>query len=428
MSALIRPIRGMNDALPAETPVWQWLEDIVRRVLQAYGYGEIRMPLLEKTELFARSIGEVTDIVEKEMYTFPDRNGESLSLRPEATASCVRAAITHGLLHNQQHRLWYAGPMFRYERPQKGRYRQFHQIGAEAYGFPGPDVDAELICVSARIWQELGLEGLQLELNSLGTPASRQAYRALLVTYFEDHRATLDEDSLRRLDKNPLRILDSKNPAMQALIADAPLITDHLDAESAEHFAGLQSMLSEAGVSFVLRPRLVRGLDYYTRTVFEWTTDRLGAQSAVCSGGRYDELVAQLGGQATPAVGWAMGLERLVELLRAAEATPPAPTPHAYFVPLGEAAEARSLALTEALRDALAGLRLSVHCGGGGMKARMRKADRSGARYALIVGDNELAAGSVVIKPLRGGEQATVAVDRLAEELRQRCPELTPAA
>ena len=428
MSALIRPIRGMNDALPAETPVWQWLEDTVRRVLQAYGYGEIRMPLLEKTELFARSIGEVTDIVEKEMYTFPDRNGESLSLRPEATASCVRAAITHGLLHNQQHRLWYAGPMFRYERPQKGRYRQFHQIGAEAYGFPGPDVDAELICVSARIWQQLGLEGLQLELNSLGTPASRQAYRELLVTYFEDHRAMLDEDSLRRLDKNPLRILDSKNPAMQALIADAPLITDHLDAESAEHFAGLQSMLSEAGVSFVLKPRLVRGLDYYTRTVFEWTTDRLGAQSAVCSGGRYDELVAQLGGQPTPAVGWAMGLERLVELLRAAEATPPAPTPHAYFVPLGEAAEARSLALAESLRDALPGLRLSVHCGGGGMKARMRKADRSGARYALIVGDDELAAGSVVIKPLRGGEQATAAVDHLADELRQRCPELTPAA
>ena len=331
MSALIRPIRGMNDALPAETPVWQWLEDTVRRVLQAYGYGEIRMPLLEKTELFARSIGEVTDIVEKEMYTFPDRNGESLSLRPEATASCVRAAITHGLLHNQQHRLWYAGPMFRYERPQKGRYRQFHQIGAEAYGFPGPDVDAELICVSARIWQQLGLEGLQLELNSLGTPASRQAYRELLVTYFEDHRAMLDEDSLRRLDKNPLRILDSKNPAMQALIADAPLITDHLDAESAEHFAGLQSMLSEAGVSFVLKPRLVRGLDYYTRTVFEWTTDRLGAQSAVCSGGRYDELVAQLGGPTTPAGGWAQGQARQLEQLPAAPATPPPPTPHATY-------------------------------------------------------------------------------------------------
>jgi histidyl-tRNA synthetase len=418
----------MNDALPAETPVWQWLEDTARRVLQSYGYGEIRMPLLEKTELFARSIGEVTDIVEKEMYTFPDRNGESLSLRPEATASCVRAAITHGLLHNQQHRLWYAGPMFRYERPQKGRYRQFHQIGAEAYGFPGPDVDAELICVSARIWRQLGLEGLQLELNSLGTPESRQAYRALLVSYFEDHRSSLDEDSLRRLDKNPLRILDSKNPAMQALIADAPLITDHLDAESAEHFARLQSMLDEAGVSFVLKPRLVRGLDYYTRTVFEWTTDRLGAQSAVCSGGRYDELVAQLGGQPTPAVGWAMGLERLVELICAAEATPPASMPHAYFVPLGEAAEARALALAESLRDALPGLRLSVHCGGGGMKARMRKADRSGARHALIVGENELAAGTVVIKPLRGGEQATVAVDDAANELRQRCPDLTPAA
>jgi histidyl-tRNA synthetase len=428
VSAVIQPIRGMNDALPAETPAWQWLEDTVRRVLQSYGYGEIRMPLLEKTELFARSIGEVTDIVEKEMFTFPDRNGESLSLRPEATASCVRAAITHGLLYNQQQRLWYAGPMFRYEKPQKGRYRQFHQIGAEAYGYPGPDVDAEIICVSARIWQQLGLEGLQLELNSLGTPQSREAYRALLVSYFEDHRTALDEDSLRRLDKNPLRILDSKNPAMQALIADAPLITDHLDAESAEHFAGLQSMLDEAGVSFVLKPRLVRGLDYYTRTVFEWTTDRLGAQSAVCSGGRYDELVAQLGGQPTPAVGWAMGLERLVLLLQAAEATPPAPAPHAYFVPLGEAAEARSLALAESLRDALPALRLSVHCGGGGMKARMRKADRSGAGYALIVGDDELAAGTVVIKPLRGGEQATVAVGDVASELHQRCPELTPVA
>jgi histidyl-tRNA synthetase len=428
VSGTIRPIRGMNDVLPADTPLWQWLEDTAREVLQAYGYGEIRMPLLEKTELFARSIGEVTDIVEKEMYTFPDRNGESLSLRPEATASCVRAALTHGLLHNQQHRLWYAGPMFRYERPQKGRYRQFHQIGAEAYGYPGPDVDAELILVSARIWRALGLEDLDLELNSLGTPASRQAYRALLVEYFGDHRDALDDDSRRRLETNPLRILDSKNPALQALIDDAPVITAHLDPESAEHFAALQELLATAGVGFSLKPRLVRGLDYYTRTVFEWTTDRLGAQSAVCSGGRYDELVAQLGGQATPAVGWAMGLERLVELLRLADLAPAPAAPHAYLVPLGEAAERRAPALAESLRDRLPALRLQVHCGGGAMKSRMKRADKSGAEHALILGDDELEAGSLVIKPLRGGEQTVVPIAAAAAELSRRCSDLAADA
>ena len=424
MSKAIQAIRGMNDALPADTVLWQWLEGVARDVLQSYGYGEIRMPLLEKTELFARSIGEVTDIVEKEMYTFDDRNGESLSLRPEATASCVRAAISHGLLHNQQHRLWYAGPMFRYERPQKGRYRQFHQIGAEAYGFAGPDIDAELILAAARIWESLGLSGLTLELNSLGTPESRKVYRALLVEYFEGHRSALDEDSRRRLEKNPLRILDSKNPDMAALIEAAPLITDHLDSESEDHFRGLQEILESAGVTFTLKPRLVRGLDYYTRTVFEWVTDQLGAQSAVCSGGRYDELVSQLGGRATPAVGWAMGLERLVELLRLAALEPPASQPHAYLVPLGDAAERRAHAVAESLRNELPELRLIVHCGGGGMKARMKRADRSGAGVALILGDDEIAADALVIKPLRGGEQQVVPRGAVTDSIQQYCPEL----
>jgi histidyl-tRNA synthetase len=424
VSKAIQAIRGMNDALPADTVLWQWLEGVARDVLQSYGYGEIRMPLLEKTELFARSIGEVTDIVEKEMYTFDDRNGESLSLRPEATASCVRAAISHGLLHNQQHRLWYAGPMFRYERPQKGRYRQFHQIGAEAYGFAGPDIDAELILAAARIWESLGLSGLTLELNSLGTPESRKVYRALLVEYFEGHRSALDEDSRRRLEKNPLRILDSKNPDMAALIEAAPLITDHLDSESEDHFRGLQEILESAGVTFTLKPRLVRGLDYYTRTVFEWVTDQLGAQSAVCSGGRYDELVSQLGGRATPAVGWAMGLERLVELLRLAALEPPASQPHAYLVPLGDAAERRAHAVAESLRNELPELRLIVHCGGGGMKARMKRADRSGAGVALILGDDEIAADALVIKPLRGGEQQVVPRGAVTDSIQQYCPEL----
>ncbi|MGB5623143.1 MAG: histidine--tRNA ligase, partial [Gammaproteobacteria bacterium] len=315
MTRSIAPIRGINDILPAETRAWQWLEQIVREVLQAQGYGEIRLPLMERTELFARSIGEVTDIVEKEMYTFLDRNGDSLSLRPEATASCVRAGITHGLFHNQQQRLWYSGPMFRYERPQKGRYRQFHQMGAEAFGFAGPDIDAELILACARIWRRLGLDDLRLELNSLGTAESRQAYRGLLVEYFREHEKDLDEDSQRRLNQNPMRILDSKNPDMQALIDAAPSITDHLDDESADHFAQLRETLDAVGVSYLINPRLVRGLDYYSRTVFEWVTDRLGAQGAVCSGGRYDGLVEQLGGRATPAIGWAMGIERLVELL-----------------------------------------------------------------------------------------------------------------
>ena len=417
MSAAIQPIRGMNDVLPDQTPVWQWVEGVARALFDEYGYGELRVPIVERTELFARSIGEVTDIVEKEMYTFTDRNGDSLSLRPEATASCVRAAISNGLLR-QPHRLWYAGPMFRYERPQKGRYRQFHQIGAEALGFEGPDVDAELILLSRRLWARLGLEGLRLEINSLGTPESRRAYRELLVEYFTDHGSALDEDSRRRLGHNPMRILDSKNPQMQAVIAGAPAITDHLDAESAEHFAGLRARLDGAGLAYRVNPRLVRGLDYYSRTVFEWLTDRLGAQAAVCSGGRYDGLIEQLGASPTPAIGWALGMERLVELV--AEAAPPAPAPHVYLVPLGSLAEAAAMPLAESLRDAVAGLRLTVHCGGGSMKSGMKKADRSGAQFALILGEEELAAGTVAVKPLRS-QEAQVALGRDAlVELLQR--------
>ncbi len=422
MTRSISPVRGINDILPDQTYVWQWLEEIARETLQAYGYREIRLPLMERTELFARSIGEVTDIVEKEMYTFEDRNGDSLSLRPEATASCVRAGITHGLFHNQQPRLWYAGPMFRYERPQKGRYRQFHQIGAEAFGLEGPDIDAELILVSARIWRRLGLEGLRLELNSLGTPESRAEYRDVLVGYFRDRYDELDEDSRRRLEQNPLRILDSKNPDMAAVIEGAPRITDHLDPESAEHFAGLKGILDAAGVRYRLNPRLVRGLDYYTRTVFEWTTDQLGAQGAVCSGGRYDGLVEQLGGRPVPAIGWAMGQERLVELVADAGLAPQTRTPQVYLVPLGSAAESRAQSLAEELRDALPRLRLWLHCGGGGMKARMKRADRSGAAHALIMGDEELASGTVIVKPLRtDSQQETVSVSDLPERLRALC-------
>ena len=409
MAKAIQPIRGMNDILPEATSTWQWVEACARQIFQAYGYHELRVPIVERTELFSRSIGEVTDIVEKEMYTFTDRNGDSLSLRPEATASCVRAAISNGMVHNQQQRLWYSGPMFRYERPQKGRYRQFHQLGAEALGFSGPDIDAELILMSARLWQALGLDGLQLELNSLGTSASRQAYRALLVEYFSDHRATLDEDSVRRLGQNPMRILDSKNPDMQAVIAGAPMLTEHLDAESAEHFDRLKAMLDAAGVAYRVNARLVRGLDYYSRTVFEWLTDQLGAQAAVCSGGRYDTLVEQLGGRATPAIGWALGMERLVELV-AGDAPQPA-APHAYLVPLGEQAQAAGLALAEKLRDEIAGLRLQVHCGGGSLKSAMKKADRSGAAAALILGEEELASGHTVLKPLRSTDAQQV-VDR----------------
>jgi histidyl-tRNA synthetase len=389
----------MNDILPDISAYWQALEAAIRSVLGAYGYQEIRMPILERTELFKRSIGEVTDIVEKEMYTFEDRNGDSLTLRPEGTASCVRAAIEHGLLHNQVQRLWYAGPMFRHERPQKGRYRQFHQVGVETFGMAGPDLDAELILMTARLWRRLGLDDLELQLNSLGTPPARAAYREVLVGYLERHRDQLDEDSLRRLHTNPLRILDSKNPALRAVIDGAPKLAEHLDEESARHFAGLRAVLGAAGVKYRVNPCLVRGLDYYTKTVFEWVTDRLGAQGTVCAGGRFDGLVEQLGGKPVPAAGFALGMERLLELVQANLTT--AQQPHAYLVLVGDTAQQAGLLLAERLRDEVPGLRLLTHCGGGSFKSQFKKADNSGAAVALILGDDEVANRAVGVKLLR---------------------------
>ncbi|WP_405242656.1 histidine--tRNA ligase [Lentisalinibacter salinarum] len=421
MSAKVRPIRGMNDVLPPDTGRWQHLEDTVRDVLESYGYRQMRLPLLEYTELFRRSIGEVTDIVEKEMYTFEDRNGDSLTLRPEATAGVVRAAISNGLLHNQRHRLWTAGPMFRYERPQKGRYRQFHQIDVEALGYPGPDIDAEMILMSARLWRRLGIRRIRLEINSLGTPASRQHYREVLVEYFRAHRDRLDEDSIRRLDTNPMRILDSKNADMQDIVAGAPDITEHLDGESAAHFAELQRILSAAGVDYTVNPRLVRGLDYYTRTVFEWVTDALGAQGAVCSGGRYDGLVEHLGGAPTPAIGWALGMERLVALFEEEGGAEPDGAPAVYVVAVGETAAATAFALAERLRDSLPGQAVEVNAGGGSFKSQLKRADRSGARYAVVLGENEIAAGEAGLKPLRTDEaQESIAFGELAAVLAER--------
>jgi len=421
MSVKMRPVRGMNDVLPPDTIRWQYLEDTVRDVLESYGYRQVRLPLLEYTELFRRSIGEVTDIVEKEMYTFKDRNDESLTLRPEATAGVVRAAISNGLLHNQRHRLWTAGPMFRYERPQKGRYRQFHQIDVEALGYAGPDIDAEMILMSARLWRRLGIGRIRLEINSLGTPASRRHYREVLVEYFGRHRERLDADSVRRLETNPLRILDSKNPEMQEIVAGAPDITEHLDAESAEHFAELQRILSAAGVEYRVNPRLVRGLDYYSRTVFEWVTDALGAQGAVCSGGRYDGLVEHLGGAPTPAIGWALGMERLVALFEEEGGAEPDASPAVYVVAVGEPAAATAFALAERLRDGLPGSGVEVNAGGGSFKAQLKRADRSGARYAVVLGENEIAAGEAGLKPLRTDEaQESVAFDALPGVIAER--------
>lgn len=402
MSKSIQAVRGMNDILPVQTPRWRYLEQTFRVLMARYGYQEIRLPLLEKTDLFKRSIGEVTDIVEKEMYTFEDRNGDSLTLRPEGTAGCVRAGIEHGLLHNQTLRAWYGGPMFRHERPQKGRYRQFHQLGVECFGLEGPDIDAELILMSARLWRLLGMDGeVSLQLNSLGSVAARATYREALVTYFSAHREELDEDSRRRLQSNPLRILDSKNPDMQALIASAPTLPDYLDPVSQAHFDGLCARLEGAGVAYELNPRLVRGLDYYGKTVFEWVTTRLGAQGTVCAGGRYDGLVEQLGGRATAGVGFALGMERLVALLDAVDAACIDVAPHLYMVLAGGAAQHQGPVLAERLRDAVPGLRLLMHCGGGSFKSQMKRADRSGARYALILADDEIAGDTVTLKPLR---------------------------
>ena len=411
----------MHDVLPGRSPLWQFLERHVATVLSAYGYREIRMPILEMTDLFRRSIGEVTDIVEKEMYTFDDRNGDSLTLRPEGTAGCVRAAVEHGLLHNQVQRLWYQGPMFRHERPQKGRYRQFHQIGVETFGMPGPDIDAELILMTARIWQAMGLSDLELQLNSLGTPQERLAYRDELVAYLEAHQDQLDEDSRRRLRSNPLRILDSKNPQMRDVLQTAPTLLSRLGEGSKAHLDRVRAILDRAGVVYVMNPRLVRGLDYYSLTVFEWVSDRLGAQATVCAGGRYDGLVEQLGGRPIPAVGFAMGLERLVALLEESSPEAGAASVDVYLVLLGDAAAQEGLILAEELRTARPDLRILSNCGGGGTKAQFKRADRSGARYALVMGDNELANGTVALKALRSDEpQLEVRRDQLGELLQAR--------
>lgn len=415
--AKIQAIRGMNDVLPAQTPIWQYFERTVRNLVQSYGYQEIRLPIVEQTELFKRSIGEVTDIVEKEMYTFEDRNGDSLTLRPEGTAGCVRAVEEHGMLHNQTQKLWYAGPMFRHERPQKGRYRQFHQIGVETFGLLGPDIDAELIIMSARLWEHLGIsEYVTLQINSLGSSEARRVYREALVSYLEGHVERLDEDSRRRLSSNPLRILDSKDPQTQQILQDAPNFEDYLDEESRVHFSGLRALLDANGIRYEVNPRLVRGLDYYGKTVFEWVTDQLGAQGTVCAGGRYDGLVEQLGGKSTPAVGFAMGIERLILLLESTEKVPETVSNNVdvFVVAAGDGVQAVAFQLAEQLRRSREGMKVLVNNGGGSFKSQFKKADKSGARVAVILGENELNNGVVVVKPLRmGAEQREVKFDAM---------------
>lgn len=407
----------MHDILPEQTPLWQFFESTIKSLLSSYGYSEIRMPVVESTDLFCRSIGEVTDIVEKEMYTFADRNGDSLTLRPEGTASCVRACIQHGLLHNQQQRLWYMGPMFRHERPQKGRYRQFHQIGVETFGIDSADIDAELILISARMWKQLGLHNIRLELNTLGSSEARSAYRQVLVDYLSQHRDLLDEDSLRRLQTNPLRVLDSKNPDMQAMIEAAPRLMDYLDDESRQHFEHLKAILDAAGIEYRINPRLVRGLDYYCKTVFEWVTDDLGAQGTVCAGGRYDGLVEQLGGRATTAAGFALGIERLLSLLEDAGKTVQASC-DLFVILQGEQAQLKGLALVENIRNDLPDLVIQTNCGGGSFKSQMKKADKSAASLALILGEDEIASDTVTIKYLRDDKpQQTVSQQDLLNHL-----------
>jgi len=421
MSQTLQAVRGMNDILPAEADLWEQFEETVRDWLRSYGYRPIRMPMVEPTPLFARAIGEVTDIVEKEMYSFEDAlNGESLTLRPEGTASCVRAVLQHNMLYEGPKRLWYMGPMFRHERPQKGRYRQFHQVGVEALGFPGPDIDAEQIAMCARLWDDLGLDGIRLEINSLGQSEERARHRADLVVYLEQRQDLLDEDARRRLHSNPLRILDTKNPVLQELVEAAPKLIDYLGEESLRHFEGVQQLLKDAAIPYRINPRLVRGLDYYNLTVFEWMTDQLGAQGTVCAGGRYDGLIAQLGGKAAPACGFAMGIERLLALWREQGHQHEVVSPDAYLVHQGEAAGRFAFRVAEALRSA--GFAIQLHCGGGGFKSQMKKADTSGAPLALIIGDDEAAANAVGVKQLRGGfdqppPQLTVGFDELADQI-----------
>jgi histidyl-tRNA synthetase len=418
MSQTLQAVRGMNDVLPDEAAFWELFEDTIRSWLKAYGYRPIRMPIVEPTPLFKRAIGEVTDIVEKEMYSFVDGlNGEALTLRPEGTAGCVRAVIEHNLAARQTQRLYYMGQMFRHERPQKGRYRQFHQVGVESFGIAGPDIDAEMILMGARLWNDLGLDDIKLQLNSLGQPAERALHRAALITYFEEHAELLDEDGKRRLHTNPLRILDTKNPAMQDLCTAAPKLIDYLGAESLSHFEGVQRVLRDAGIPFTVNPRLVRGLDYYNLTVFEWVTDKLGAQGTVCAGGRYDGLVEQLGGKPTPACGFAMGVERLIALIRDSGGEPAAPVPDVYIVHQGDAASRQAFRVAEGLRDQ--GIDVLLHCGGGSFKSQMKKADGSGAGFAVIIGDDEAATGEAQLKPLRteGSAQQKLKVDDLAEAI-----------
>ncbi|KGM26798.1 histidine--tRNA ligase [Photorhabdus luminescens] len=420
MAKNIQAIRGMNDYLPTDTVIWQRIETILKRVLAGYGYSEIRTPIVEQTPLFKRAIGEVTDVVEKEMYTFDDRNGESITLRPENTAGCVRAGIEHGLLYNQEQRVWYLGPMFRYERPQKGRYRQFYQLGAEVFGLQGPDIDAELILLTARWWRELGIfEHVTLELNSIGSLAARANYREALVAFLEQHKDKLDEDCKRRMYSNPLRVLDSKNPEVQQLLNDAPELFDYLDAESKEHFDSLCALLDGAGIKYRINQRLVRGLDYYNRTVFEWVTTALGAQGTVCAGGRYDGLVEQLGGRPTPAVGFAMGMERLVLLVQEINPafTAERSVADVYLASFGEGSQQAALILAEQVRDRLPELRLMMNHGGGNFKKQLGRADKQGAKIALILGEDEVRSGKVAIKDLRTGEQQTSPQSEIAARL-----------
>jgi len=418
VSKIIEPLRGVHDILPAQISLWQFLESTTRAVFAAYGYEEFRVPVIEQTQLFKRSIGDFTDIVEKEMFSFVDQGDDHITLRPEATAGIARAVISNGLLRDNRLRVWCMGPMFRRERPQAGRYRQFHQIDAEAFGFLGPDIDAEMILLSARLLRRLGLGGVKLHINSLGTPESRAVYRERLIAYFSAHEAALDTDSRRRLHGNPLRILDSKSPETQRIVAGAPLLAECLDAESADHFARLRRHLDDAGIEYHVNPRLVRGLDYYTRTVFEWITDELGSQSTVCAGGRYDGLIAQLGGTPTPGIGWAMGQERIVLLLEKRLLDHRGDRPQVYLVSVGERTDVLGLQLAERLRDSWPGLRLQFNLGGGNFKTQFKRADKSGARYALVLGEDEAARGIVAIKNLREEQaQEECPIERVAERL-----------
>ncbi|MBY7765109.1 histidine--tRNA ligase [Vibrio fluvialis] len=418
MAKTIQAIRGMNDCLPTQSPLWQKVEGIVKNVISAYGYNEVRMPIVEETNLFSRAVGEETDVVSKEMYTFEDRNGDSLTLRPEGTAGCVRSCIQNSLINRDEQRLWYMGPMFRHERPQKGRYRQFHQCGVEVFGLNGPDVDAELIMMTARLWRELGIDKhVRLELNSIGSQEDRADYRTALVAFLEQHIDVLDEDCKRRMHTNPLRVLDTKNPDIQAILGDAPRLSEYLGEESKAHFAGLCELLDAAGIEYTVNERLVRGLDYYNRTVFEWMTESLGSQGTVCGGGRYDGLVEQLGGKATPAVGFAMGLERLVLMMETLGNTDVRRNVDVYMVTAGEGTLAAGMKLVEELREQVPGLRVMTHFGGGNFKKQFKRADKVGAAVALVLGENEVAEKTVVLKDLAGGEQETISQTEIAGKL-----------